>query len=65
MLNDTATAIWRLADGRTPLANIAQGISREFAVDFDTALAHVRELARGLADAGALTLVEASPVESA
>lgn len=58
-LNETASRIFRAADGRTPLREIvAIRICAEFEVDFDRAYADARACVQGLAAAGVLRLSE-------
>jgi hypothetical protein len=52
VLNEVGTAIWHAADGRTPLGEIANAISRDYVVDPETALDDVREFVGALAAAG-------------
>lgn len=50
-LNETATAIWLAADGRTTLKQIVERhICPNYEVDFDQALLDAEELTRDLAD---------------
>jgi hypothetical protein len=56
VLNETGTSIWRAADGRTSLEQIAARLCDEFEVDFDTAIRDVDQFARALADAGVIAL---------
>ncbi len=64
-LNETATAIWQAADGRTPLSEIVRDrICAEFEVDPDTAYADAEALCRALAEQGIL-LVSDRPIDSA
>lgn len=56
-LNPVGTRVWELADGRS-VAAIADEITREFAVDAETALADVSRFAEKLRDLGALEVTE-------
>lgn len=58
-LNEVATRIWELADGRN-LGAIADAIAHEFAVDRTQALEDARRFATQLVDARALE-VRSSP----
>ncbi len=63
-LNEVASAIWRAADGRTPLADIvAREVCAEFDVDFETAHRDAEEVVRQLAEHGIL-LVSDHPIEA-
>ena len=54
-LNETATAIWRAADGRTPLADIVERyVCQEFDVATDEAFSDATELVEQLARHGIL-----------
>lgn len=56
-LNETASLLWRAADGVTPLADIvARDICPAFDIDAETALRDATELAQGLAERGILQL---------
>jgi hypothetical protein len=56
-LNETATVLWRAADGTTPLADIvARDICPAFEIDAETALRDATELAHGLAERGILEI---------
>lgn len=58
-LNETAAALWRAADGTTPLADIVmRDICPAFDIDADTALRDATELAHGLAERGILQVGE-------
>ena len=62
-LNKTASAIWRAADGVTPLAEIvAQHVCAAFAVDPAVALPDAEELVQVLAQHGILK-VSNVPIE--
>lgn len=57
-LNETATAIWLAADGRTSLREIVEReIVPAFDVDPETALRDAGEFARSLAEQSILTLL--------
>ncbi len=43
-LNASATAVWQHCDGRTTTRQIAETITKEYDVDFDTALDHVEQV---------------------
>ncbi|HZU43774.1 MAG TPA: PqqD family protein [Terriglobales bacterium] len=56
-LNEVASAIWRAADGSTPLSDIVSGtICREFNVEFETAYRDAGELVQRLAEHGIVVL---------
>jgi hypothetical protein len=56
-LNETATLIWKAADGATSLeAIVDQHICPEFEIDRETALADARQVAAELAEHGILKL---------
>ncbi len=56
-LNETATAIWQAADGRTTLRQIVEReICPRFEVDPETALRDAEELSHALASASILVL---------
>jgi hypothetical protein len=58
-LNETATAIWRAADGRTTLGEIVdRDICPRFEIDRDSALRDAEELVRALAECSVLILAE-------
>jgi hypothetical protein len=64
-LNETATAIWLAADGRTTLREIVAGrICADYEVDFDEAMRDAEKLVRGLAEHSILLLLP-EPVEAA
>jgi Coenzyme PQQ synthesis protein D (PqqD) len=63
-LNDVATAIWRAADGRTPLSEIVAGrICEEFEVDREQALRGADRFVDELSQHGIL-LVSDQPMDS-
>lgn len=63
-LNEVASAIWRAADGRTPLDQIvAKAVCEEFEVDFETAHRDAEEVVRRLAGHGILLLSDA-PIDT-
>ena len=54
-LNETASAIWQAADGRTPLSEIVERVlCSEYDVAPEEALRHAEELVRDLAGRGIL-----------
>ena len=56
-LNETASAIWQAADGRTPLAEIVQRtLCAEYEVGPEEALKHAEELVLELATHGILRI---------
>jgi hypothetical protein len=56
-LNETATAIWQAADGRTPLSEIVERtVCAEYEVAPQDALQDAEELVRELASHGILQL---------
>ena len=56
-LNETASAIWQAADGRTPLAEIVQRtLCAEYEVAPEEALKHAEELVLQLATHGILRI---------
>ena len=58
-LNETASAIWQAADGRTPLAEIVERVlCSAYEVAPDEALRHAEELVRELAERGILRVSE-------
>ena len=58
-LNETASAIWQAADGRTPLAEIVERVlCSEYEVAPEEALQHAEELVRDLAERGILRVSE-------
>jgi len=62
-LNETASALWQAADGRTPLADLVEAhICRAFEVDLPTALADAEEVVASLAGHGILRVSD-SPIE--
>jgi hypothetical protein len=62
-LNATASALWKAADGRTPLAQLVEAhICSAFEVDLATALADAEEVAANLAGHGILRISD-SPIE--
>lgn len=62
MLNEVGTAIWKAADGRTPLARIVEEkVCAEFEVPEDRALKDAEEFVAELARHGILS-VSAEPV---
>jgi phosphohistidine swiveling domain-containing protein len=64
-LNETATAIWRAADGITPLAEIVQqSVCAHFEVDPAVALNDAEELVQRLAQHGILKISDL-PIEEA
>jgi coenzyme PQQ synthesis protein D (PqqD) len=65
-LNETASAIWQAADGRTPLSEIVQRtLCAEYEVAPDEALQHAEELVRELAERGILRISEEPIAETA
>jgi hypothetical protein len=65
-LNETATAIWRAADGRTPLSDIVElHICHEFDVEPQEADRDAVELVEDLAGYGILQLSDKPIVEAA
>ncbi|MCO6452364.1 MAG: PqqD family protein [Caldilineales bacterium] len=56
MLNPVATRIWESADGNHTIANIANHLTSEFAVEYDHAVASTRRFLQELADKGLVTL---------
>ncbi len=60
VLNPVGTAIWNALDGSTPLEQIVKDqICAEFDVDLETALAHVNEFVRQLAEHTIVVTAEA------
>jgi hypothetical protein len=57
-LNDVASRIWELLDGRRPLDSIIETICDEFEVTPDVAAKDVEDLIRTLADAHLVEAVE-------
>lgn len=58
-LNETATAIWQAADGRTSLREIVEReVCPRFEISADSALLDAEELVRDLAAQSILTLSE-------
>lgn len=58
-LNETASAIWQAADGRTPLSEIVERVlCSAYEVAPDEALRHAEELVRELAERGILRVSE-------
>jgi hypothetical protein len=56
-LNETASAIWQAADGKTPLSEIVeQTLCAEYEVAPQEALEHAEELVRELAERGILKI---------
>jgi coenzyme PQQ synthesis protein D (PqqD) len=65
-LNETATAIWQAADGRTPLAEIVERtVCAEYEVAPEEALQHAEELVRELATHGILRVSDQPIAEPA
>lgn len=65
MLNAVGTAIWKAADGATPLSQIVQErVCSQFEVAEDLALADAREFIGELAEHGILTVASAPPSAS-
>lgn len=62
-LNEIATVIWRAADGKTPLEQIARAVSEEFEVDFATAYQDAKELVAQLSAHGILRVSD-QPIEA-
>lgn len=62
-LNEIATVIWRAADGKTPLEEIARAVSEEFEVDFATAYQDAEELVTRLSAHGILQVSD-QPIEA-
>jgi hypothetical protein len=63
-LNPTATALWRAADGATPLEEIVERrICTEFEVQLEEALRDAKQLAEDLAKHGIL-LISAEPISA-
>jgi hypothetical protein len=57
-LNETATAIWLAADGKTSLRQIVEtAVCGDFEIDPRQAMDDAEELVRGLADHGILLLL--------
>lgn len=57
-LNETATAIWVAADGRTTLQQIVEShICAEYEVEFEEAIADAEEVARDLSSNGILLIL--------
>lgn len=63
-LNETASALWQAADGKTTLEQIALRICGDFEVDLQTALRDVQQVAEDLARHGILCLSD-SPIADA
>jgi pyrroloquinoline quinone biosynthesis protein D len=53
-LNEVATRIWALCDGRHTVRDIAEQVAREFDVDEDTARCDVAEFVREMLQDGLL-----------
>jgi len=65
-LNETASAIWQAADGRTPLSEIVERkLCAAYEVAPEEALQHAEELVRELADRGILRISDEPIVETA
>ena len=65
-LNETASAIWQAADGRTPLSEIvARAVCAEYDVEAGEALRHAEELVRELASHGILRISDQPIAEPA
>jgi hypothetical protein len=65
-LNETASAIWQAADGRTPLAEIVQRtLCADYEVAPEEALQHAEELVRELAERGILRISDEPIAEPA
>jgi hypothetical protein len=65
-LNETATAIWQAADGRTPLSEIVERtVCAEYEVAPQDALQDAEELVRELASHGILRLSDQPIAEPA
>lgn len=62
-LEPPADFIWLRIDGATSVAEIADQVTAEFAVDRQTALADVADLLQQLADHGLLELVAAGKTD--
>ena len=63
-LNETASAIWQAADGRTPLAEIVErAVCSEYEVATEEALRDAEELVRDLAAHGILRVSDRPIVE--
>ena len=63
-LNETASAIWQAADGRTPLAEIVESaVCSEYEVATEEALRDAEELVRDLAAHGILRVSDRPIVE--
>lgn len=59
MLNSAGTAIWKAADGVTPLSTIVRDrVCSEFEVDDEEAFADAREFVNELASHGILSISE-------
>ncbi len=58
VLNETGTAIWEAADGRTPMRSIADALCLEFEVERDQAARDVEAFVQALAAAGVVTIRE-------
>ncbi len=65
-LNETASAIWQAADGRTPLSEIVERVlCAGYEVAPEEALQHAEELVRELAGRGILRISEEPIAEPA
>jgi hypothetical protein len=65
-LNETASAIWQAADGRTPLSEIVEhALCGAYEVAPEEALQHAEELVRELAERGILRISEEPIAETA
>ena len=58
VLNETGTAIWEAADGRTPMRAIADALCTDYEVERDQAERDVVAFVRALAAAGVVTIRE-------
>ncbi len=58
VLNETGTAIWEAADGRTPMRAIADALCLDFEVERDQAERDVETFVQALAAAGVVTICE-------
>ena len=50
VLNPVGSRIWDLADGKKSIAEIAETITQEFDVSYETAIEHAIEFTRDLAE---------------